>query len=125
MATPIDLAALIQELQAASDLLGPQIKGLAAYSVSPLSPAALDIINRQYDIRATRSTLISAALAALIKLRRNGYPSYPAAVVTQDVMDELSEEATDVGTALNIFGVTPLASKVVVNLGAATPKGSP
>lgn len=122
--------ALRAEINAALDIIRPQIKGLIDFSkiVVSSSPVAA-AVSAQIQARQHRQSLLGAVLTALdsvimarSELADNDYPNLPNVESTPEVLAALHDEADAIAYALAIFEAKLLASTLSIRLGSASDK---
>ena len=119
--------ALRAELNAALDVLAPQIRGLHDLAAVSISADLAASVAEQIVERERRRDLLNAAIAtldaghdAMNALEADGYPALPDATIIASQFNELQEQSSDLDTAIGIFAEQ--ASKGTVVLGTPTAK---
>lgn len=102
--------ALRSELNAALNVLAPQIRGLHDMAAVSISPDLLVEINAQITVRERRRDLIRAVISnldtvvmALQALDADGYPTLDAMIVQPGLFTELQGEVSDLEAAAAVF----------------------
>lgn len=102
--------ALRSELNAALNVLAPQIRGLHDMAAVSISQDLLAEINAQITVRERRRDLIRAVISnldtvvmALQALDADGYPTLDAMIVQPDLFTELQGEVSDLEAAAAVF----------------------
>lgn len=115
------------ELNAALDVLAPQIRGmhdLLAVSISDQLRAEISTVvanrERRRDLIQAVLNDLDAALRERTALEDDGYPSLPNVSIVNSQFSELQGEAADLQAAVGVFGQE--ASRLSVGLGAAADK---
>lgn len=116
--------------QAQLDEVLPQIRGLEDKVNDALSEELRAVLNERLAFLKQRESLINGSIAAQdaaeateSTLESHGFPSLPDMEISAILLEELDREVADNLAARSGFGVIPLASTVVINLG--TPVDNP
>lgn len=119
--------ALRAELNAALEVLAPQIRGmhdLINVSISDeLRAEVADVVQkreRRRDLIQAVLNNLDATLSARTALETDGYPTLPHVSIVNSQFTELQGEAADLQAAVGVFGQE--ASRLSVGLGAAADK---
>jgi hypothetical protein len=100
------------ELNAALDVISPQLRGLKDIAAQQISADLMSDVQSQTTERQMREDAINAVLAAMDLLDANGYPDLPGAVIQGSLFAELQEHISDVASAAVVFQApTPMAER--------------
>jgi hypothetical protein len=120
--------ALRDELNAALNVLAPQIRGLHDLAAVSINPELMGFVNAQITARERRRDLIRQVLAnldttvvSLQAVEADGYPALSPVVVAPTVFSELKGEMDDLAAAAAVFKAD-IASRMAIGLGAAEAK---
>jgi hypothetical protein len=122
--------ALRAELQAAIDVLAPQIRGLTDLDTISLSSDLKAAIDQQIVVRQRRSNLLSSVISTLDRvivartaLEADGYPTLPTAIIAQTLFTELKGDNSDIDAAVGVFA--PQATIAIGTDPTFTPQPAP
>jgi hypothetical protein len=126
-----DVVALRAEINAALDVVVPQVRGLSDLLRTSLIAASQYEVERVLGLRRRREHLLNDVIGALDALDRamesliaDDYPNLPNVDVTGEAISDLAEERADLTSALSVFHLDR-AARLVIHLGDPEPKPNP
>jgi len=115
------IAALRVELEAAREVLLPQVQGLVDLKNIPFfTSSAMAEIEQELADHKRRLLLINEGLAALDSLEADGYPEMPLNSVPLPVMNELNAQLAAIEAAIDEFAAD--AVSVIITPGEPVDK---
>lgn len=127
---PDDINAELRlELEAALDVLDPQLRGLDDLTRVSITDPLLAEVRAQLTYRRHRSALIHTVLsemdqvnAAMAALEADGYPELPDETLEPAKFAELQGQNADLDAAVGVFSAETPASNLNVDLGEVAQK---
>lgn len=110
-------------LKTAAGDLDPEIRGLTDLTHVSITPELSTAVNTELARRTRLRTIIQAAikglddtLAALNILEQEGFPDFPPADLTANLLSELHGQGDDIVQAIGVF-MQPQAASLQISLG--------
>ncbi len=116
------VGALLTELDAASTVVLPRIRGLEALTNDNLSGDLLQLLNVELARLRRLEALYGTARNAVQDLADESFPDLPDTEIPPAIFAELERQETAIMLAVEGFAPIPPATTIAVELGDPSPK---